>query len=43
MVHLLKGQIDLLTTSLEKSETRAEELKAEKKKLGERLAEAHNC
>lgn len=40
-VDALKGQVELLTTSLEKAETRAEELKADKKELGERLAEAH--
>ena len=40
-VSVLKGQVEFLTTSLEKSETRAEELKADKQVLGERLAEAH--
>ena len=40
-VSVLKAQIEFLTTSLEKSETRAEELKEDKKEIGERLAEAH--
>ena len=37
----LKAQIELLTGSLERSEQRAEELKEDKKEIGERLAEAH--
>ena len=37
----LKGQVELLTESLERSEQRAEELKEDKKEIGERLAEAH--
>ena len=40
-VDVLKAQVDFLTTSLEKAETRSEELKADKQQLGERLAEAH--
>ena len=40
-VDRLKAQVGFLTASLEKAETRAEELKADKKQLGERLAEAH--
>ena len=40
-VDVLKAQVDFLTASLEKAETRAEELKADKQELGERLAEAH--
>ena len=40
-VDVLKTQVDFLTASLEKSETRAEELKTDKQELGERLAEAH--
>ena len=40
-VDVLKTHVDFLTTSLQISETRAEELKADKKELGERLAEAH--
>ena len=37
----LKAQVELLTESLERSEQRAEELKVDKKEIGERLAEAH--
>lgn len=37
----LKAQVEFLTTTLQKAETRAEELKADKAELGERLAEAH--
>ena len=40
-VDVIKAQVDFLTASLEKAETRAEELKADKQELGERLAEAH--
>ena len=40
-VDVLKAQVDFLTASLEKAETRSEELKADKQQLGERLAEAH--
>ena len=40
-VDLLKAQVEFLTDSLETAETRAEELKTDKKELGERLAEAH--
>ena len=38
---VLKAQVEILTASLEKAETRAEELKTDKRELGERLAEAH--
>ena len=40
-VSVLKAQVEFLTTTLQKAETRAEELKADKAELGERLAEAH--
>ena len=40
-VDLLKAQVEFLTNSLETAENRAEELKTDKKELGERLAEAH--
>ena len=40
-VDILKAHVELLTVSLETAETRAEELKADKKELGKRLAEAH--
>ena len=40
-VSVLKAQVELLTESLERSEQRAEELKKDKKEIGERLAEAH--
>ena len=40
-VSVLKAQVDFLTTTLQKAETRAEELKADKAELGERLAEVH--
>lgn len=40
-VDVLKAQVEFLTVSLEKAETRAEELKTDKQELGERLAEAH--
>ena len=40
-VDALKAQVEFLTATLEKSETRAEELKADKSELGERLAESH--
>ena len=40
-VSVLKGQVELLTESLERSEQRAEELKEDKNEIGERLAEAH--
>ena len=40
-VSVLKAQVDFLTELLEKAENRAEELKADKQELGERLAEAH--
>lgn len=40
-VDVLKAQVEFLTASLEKAETRAEELKTDKQELGERLAEAH--
>lgn len=40
-VSVLKARVEFLTTTLQKAETHAEELKADKAELGERLAEAH--
>lgn len=40
-VDVLKAQVEFLTASLEKAETRTEELKTDKQELNERLAEAH--